>query len=180
MTEEEVLAIKRKYEICNSYIRLTDSQLAYALRETIREGKPGWSYYKGHCTYPGYILLKTEPSNVSLEEFLLAKNEDGSWSRHNLFSTFLDCIDVLLVEDSGETVVLIKIWDGDSYDGHRTHIRCEFYLKGPWWTVKSFQECVEREWLKYTQSLVEQEELARLELRRKEISDLVLAGQYCK
>lgn len=178
MTEVEYEVLKRKREICKPNLSITDSDAAHKLQNLIAKKSPEWTYVVGRSLSDGWGS-RNEP--VAEEAFTVQFDVKLQNHRHCLLSAYRDGIDVEVQSDpdcAGEDQVVISVWQGDSFDGHRKYKKFEFVLRGPWWTIEGFQARIESKWTQYTQDCVENEEFARLARRRKEVSDALLAGTY--
>lgn len=178
MNQQEINLLMLKRALCKPYMVVNDNRLARALQAKVAAGDPRWTVHGGKHVRSRWGNEATEP--ITREEFIHTKKTDGSWDHeYDLLCTFNGMIDVEVITDEVEgDLVRIAVQDGESLTGHHIGLRCHIYLKGPWWTIKDFRECIETRWVKYTTAAVQAEELLRLEQRRLVVAEELLAGTY--
>jgi len=178
MNDQEIRMLKRKRELCKSHISVTDTQLARGLQEQVASDTSEWTFHEGERLRSVWGNSCSEP--LTREQFIHTRHKDGTRDHTNdLLCTFADMISVELTTDAedGDLVKLV-VNEGEGLTGRWRGVRCEIYLKGPWWTIKEFQKRIEVDWIAFTRYTVESEERARLEHRRKIVAQEILGDVY--
>lgn len=178
MNDQEIKLLKRKRELCKSHISVIDSRLARGLQAHVASDTAEWTFHAGQRLRSVWGNSCSEP--LTREQFIHTQHKDGTRDHTNdLLCTFANMISVELVTgaEDGDLVKLV-VNEGEGLTGRWRGVRCEVYLKGPWWTVNAFQERIEESWKLYTLAAAENEELIRIEKRRQVIAQQILDGVY--
>lgn len=143
---------QKKLRIINNVVLVTDNNLASIIRRLVSEG---------HLK-----LIKSEAPRPSWKD----QTPDDFMDREST-RTYRDCIDVWLHKN--ETVSL-DVYEGDTFDGHRTFKNATYTFKGEWWRCSGLTDELDRAFSRHVEGMRRQEEEEKRNKRRLEIANELL------
>lgn len=176
MNEQEIEILKRKQELCRAYPSVNSTDLGRRIQKLVADNVEGWTFHEGKRHRSEWGTRDDSP--LTREDFLRTKNADGSWHRNDLLCTFDGMIDVSLETTAEGDLIKIQVGEGEGFSGRWQGLRCIIYVKGPWWTLKEFQDHIESSFLRLAMVQEQREESRRRAARTEEIYHAILAGTY--
>lgn len=182
MNQEAIDVLKLKRTIVNDSCMITHNDLGRALQKLVDTPGSGWAFHSGKRLRSSWGGPASDP--LTQEDFCKGPHREPDWrkrnSRDDLLFTFEGMIECTLMmpSEEGDDIIKVVVHDGEGLSGRYIGMRCEVYVRGPWWLLKPVQQRIEEKFINLCQHHEAQEEAHRRAQRVIAIYDELLAGKY--